>query len=40
MDFEADARERRAGWDGFTKMMTIGSVSVAVILLLMLIFLV
>lgn len=39
MDFEADAQERRAGWDGFTKVLTISSICVVVVLVLMAIFL-
>lgn len=38
-DFEADAAERRAGWEGFTKLMTVSSVGVTVVLVLMAIFL-
>ena len=39
IDFEADAKERRAGWDGFTKLLTISTVGVAVVLVLMALFL-
>ena len=39
VDFEADARERHAGWAGFTKLLTWSTIGVAVVLVLMAIFL-
>ena len=39
VDFEADANVRRAGWEGFAKLLTYCTVAIAVLLVLMAIFL-
>ena len=39
VDFDADAAERRQGWDGFVKATTYSTVAIVVVLVLMAIFL-
>jgi len=35
VDFEADAAQRKAGWDGFVKAVTISSVAIVIVLVLL-----